>query len=133
MKSPEPTRRAINSSIAFSSITRTLLEGLNLSDLDFIVSNPPYVGESEEDHVQLEVRKFEPRNAVFAGRTGVEVIARLLPQAHAALRPGGWLILEISGTIAGEVDQLLRGWDEVRIIPDLQSIPRVAQARKPRT
>jgi len=110
-----------------------LLEGLNLSDLDFIVSNPPYVGESEEDHVQLEVRKFEPRNAVFAGRTGVEVIARLLPQAHAALRPGGWLILEISGTIAGEVDQLLRGWDEVRIIPDLQSIPRVAQARKPRT
>jgi 23S rRNA G2445 N2-methylase RlmL len=34
---------------------------------DFIVSNPPYVGESEEEQVQLEVRKFEPRNAVFAG------------------------------------------------------------------
>ncbi len=32
---------------------------------DFIVSNPPYVGESEE--VQLEVRKFEPRSAVFGG------------------------------------------------------------------
>jgi len=110
-----------------------LLEGLSLNGLDFIVSNPPYVGESEEDQVQLEVRKFEPRAAVFAGPTGLEVIARLIPQAHAALRPGGWLILEISGSIAGAVGQLLKGWDDVRIIPDLQSIPRVAQARKPRT
>lgn len=108
-----------------------LLEGLNVTGLDFIVSNPPYVGESEEDQVQLEVRKFEPRNAVFAGPTGVEVIARLLPQAHAALRPGGWLVLEISGTIAGSVGELLKAWDDVRIIADLQSIPRVAQARKP--
>jgi release factor glutamine methyltransferase len=109
-----------------------LLEGLNLFDLDFVVSNPPYVGESEEDQVQLEVRKFEPRNAVFAGPSGIEVIARLVPQAHAVLRPGGWLVLEISGTIAGPVQQLLAGWDEVLIIPDLQSIPRVARARKPR-
>jgi len=109
-----------------------LLEGLNLSGPDFIVSNPPYVGESEEDQVQLEVRQFEPRDAVFAGPAGLEVITRLIPQAQAALRPGGWLILEISGTIAGEVGQLLKGWDGVRIIPDLQSIPRVAQARKRR-
>lgn len=109
-----------------------LLEGLNLTDFDFIFSNPPYVGESEEDQVQLEVRKYEPRDAVFGGPTGVEVIARLLPQAHAALRPGGWIILEISGTIAGKVEQLLDFWDDVRIIPDLQYIPRVVQARKPR-
>jgi release factor glutamine methyltransferase len=108
-----------------------LLEGLNLVDLDFVVSNPPYVGESEEDQVQLEVRKFEPRNAVFAGPSGMEVIARLVPQAHAVLRPGGWLVLELSGTIAGSVQQLLAGWDDVLLIPDLQSIPRVARARKP--
>ena len=108
-----------------------LLEGLNLTDLDFVVSNPPYVGESEEDQVQMEVRKFEPRAAVFAGVTGLEVISRLIPQALAALRPGGWLIMEISGTIADETEHLLNGWEEVRIRPDLQSIPRVAQARKP--
>ena len=109
-----------------------LLERLNLSGLDFVVSNPPYVGDSEEDQVQLEVRKFEPRGAVFAGSVGTEIIARLIPQAYAALRPGGWLILEISGTIAGKVEQLLEDWDQVRIIPDLQSIPRVAHARKPK-
>jgi release factor glutamine methyltransferase len=105
-----------------------LLAGLN-PPFDFIVSNPPYVGESEEDQVQLEVRKFEPRNAVFAGATGLEVIERLIPQAQAALKPGGWLLMEISGTIAERVRELLKGWNEVEIKPDLQSIPRVAQAR----
>ena len=108
-----------------------LLVGLK-ADFDVVVSNPPYVGESEEDQVQLEVRKFEPREAVFAGPTGVEVIARLLPQAQAALHPGGWLVMEISGTTADRVRDLLDGWEEIQIIPDLQSIPRVARARKPR-
>jgi release factor glutamine methyltransferase len=107
-----------------------LLAGFTDNSLDFIASNPPYVGESEEDQVQLEVRKFEPHSAVFSGTTGVEVIARLIPQAHAALRPGGWLIMEISGTIAKDVQGLLVDWNDVRITPDLQSIPRVAQARK---
>jgi len=97
---------------------------------DFVVSNPPYVGESEEDQVQLEVRKFEPRNAVFAGTTGVEVIERLIPQAHAALKPGGWLVIEISGTIADRVKLLLGRWNEVQITNDLQGIPRVISARK---
>jgi release factor glutamine methyltransferase len=107
-----------------------LLSGFDNNSFDIIVSNPPYVGESEEDQVQLEVRKFEPRNAVFAGPTGLEVIARLIPQAHAVLKPGGWLVMEISGTISEEVGKLLQDWKDVRITPDLQSIPRVVQARK---
>lgn len=60
----------------------------------------------------------------------LEVIERLIPQAHAALRPGGWLIMEISGTIAERTKELLKHWDEVSILPDLQSIPRVVRARK---
>jgi release factor glutamine methyltransferase len=79
----------------------------------------------------LEVRKFEPRMAVFAGPTGTEVIARLIPQAWAALRPGGWLVMEISGMIVDRVRQLLEGWDDVQVIADLQSIPRVVRTRKP--
>jgi release factor glutamine methyltransferase len=108
-----------------------LLAGLSPGAFDLVVSNPPYVGESEEDQVQLEVRKFEPRGAVFAGPTGLEVIERLIPQAHEAFQPGGWLVFEISGTIANRVRDLLAGWDEVAIKNDLQGIPRVAVARKP--
>ena len=107
-----------------------LLEGFEPASFDFIVSNPPYVGESEEDQVQLEVRKFEPRNAVFAGPTGIEIIDRLIPQAQAALKPNGRLIMEISGTIANGVRALLSDWNEVQITNDLQGIPRVASARR---
>jgi len=107
-----------------------LLQGLDPGKFDFVVSNPPYVGESEEDQVQLEVRKFEPRNAVFAGPTGLEVIERLIPQARTVLKPGGWLVMEISGTIADGVKRMLGGWQQVQITNDLQGIPRVASAQK---
>jgi release factor glutamine methyltransferase len=107
-----------------------LLAGIEAGSCDFVVSNPPYVGESEADQVQLEVRKFEPRQAVFAGKTGIEVIERLVPQAGNALRPGGWLVMEISGTIAGQMQKLMRNWQQVAIGPDLQGIPRIVRARK---
>jgi len=107
-----------------------LLAGLPEQSFDFVVSNPPYVGDSEAGQVQLEVRKFEPRGAVFAGPTGVEVVERLVPQAQAALKPGGWLVMEISGSIAEGVRGLLVGWADARLIPDLQGIQRVAAARR---
>jgi release factor glutamine methyltransferase len=121
-------RHGLESRIQFHQTD--LLQGFEPNALDLVVSNPPYVGESEEDEVQLEVRKHEPRNAVFAGPTGVEVIERLIPQARVALKPGGFLIMEMSGTIAEAVKRLLKGWTEVRVINDLQGIPRVAVAAK---
>lgn len=121
-------RHQLESRIRF--MENDLLNEFENNSFDFVVSNPPYVGESEEDEVQLEVRKFEPRNAVFAGPAGTAIIARLIPQAYAALKPGGWLMMEISGTIAEEVKELLQGWNDVHINLDLQSIPRVVRARK---
>jgi len=102
---------------------------------DFIVSNPPYVGEGEEDKVQREVRKFEPRVAVFAGPDGLDIIRRLVPQALAALNPSGWLLLEIGYTQEAQVLELLAGhhpWSELRSVADLQGIPRVIAAKKGR-
>jgi release factor glutamine methyltransferase len=121
-------RLELTSRVAFHRAD--LLEGFPPASFDFVVSNPPYVGESEEDSVQLEVRKFEPRNAVFAGPTGLEVIDRLIPQARTVLRPSGRLVFEISGTVANRVRHLLSDWNEVEIRNDLQGIARVATARK---
>lgn len=106
-----------------------LLAGIEKTAFDFVVSNPPYVGESEEDSVQLDVRKFEPRNAVFAGPTGLEVIERLVPQAREVLKPGGWFVIEISGTIAPRIQELLMGWSNIEITNDLQGIERVVVAQ----
>ncbi len=106
-----------------------LLDGVE-GPFDVVASNPPYVGESEHDKVQLEVRKFEPRCAVFAGENGMDVIRRLAPQARDALRPGGTLAVEIGYSQEAAVREVLRDWNDVRSVPDLQGIPRVVVARK---
>jgi release factor glutamine methyltransferase len=97
---------------------------------DFVVSNPPYVGLNEADKVQEVVKHYEPHMAVFAGDDGLDVIRRLIPQAFEALRPGGWLLIEIGYSMEEAVMQLLGGWREVHSVPDLAGIPRVIVARK---
>jgi len=109
---------------------RDLLAGAPAAAYDFVVSNPPYVPESEPEKAQREVREFEPKVAVFAGESGLEVYRRLIPQAHEALKPGGWLVVEIGFSLAAAVHELLQEWAEVRVAPDLQGIPRVVAARK---
>ena len=109
---------------------RDLLTGTSAAAYDFVVSNPPYVPESEPEKAQREVREFEPKVAVFAGESGLEVYRRLVPQAHEALKPGGWLVVEIGYSLAAAVHELVKDWAEVRVIPDLQGIPRVVAARR---
>jgi len=101
-------------------------------DLDFVVSNPPYVAFSEADKVEKSVLEFEPRMAVFAGENGLDVIRPLIEQAHGALKPSGWLALEIGYSMRDAVTNLLSPtmWDDIRVVPDLQGIPRVVAARK---
>ncbi len=101
-------------------------------DFDFVVSNPPYVGFDEADKVQRSVRDFEPRMAVFAGEQGLDVIRPLVEQAHVVLKTGGWLALEIGYSMQDAVVGLLNPtmWEHVRVVPDLQGIPRVLAARK---
>ena len=98
---------------------------------DFIVSNPPYVGENEADKVQKQVREFEPKIAVFSGKEGMDIYRRLIPEAHAVLRPGGWFVTEIGYSEEEKVRNLLADWIDVQVTTDLQGIPRVIAARKP--
>jgi len=111
---------------------RPLLRLTAFRDFDFVVSNPPYVGFDEADKVQKSVRDFEPRVAVFAGERGLDVIRPLIEQAHSVLKPGGWLAMEIGYSMRDAVLSLLSPtmWEEIRVVPDLQGIPRVIAARK---
>lgn len=99
---------------------------------DVVVSNPPYVGLNEADKVQRSVFKFEPRMAVFAGENGLDVVRPLVEQAHPALKPGGYLAMEIGYSMRDAVLELLNPtmWDEPNVVPDLRGIPRVVVARK---
>ena len=100
---------------------------------DFILSNPPYIKTSEMTSLGPGVAEFEPRLALEAGPRGTEVIERLVVQAAERLKPGGWLLCEISPQLRGEVEQLLAGagtFDSIKVIKDLAGLSRVVQARR---
>ncbi len=98
---------------------------------DIVVSNPPYVAETDRDSLQREVRDWEPGLALFAGPRGMAVYERLIPQAWRVLRPGGLLALELGFGQAGAVSDLVRDWRGLQVFPDLAGIPRVLVCEKP--
>jgi release factor glutamine methyltransferase len=98
---------------------------------DAIVSNPPYIPESDRLTLHPQVRDYEPASALFAGESGLDLYRRLIPQAWSALKPNGLLALEIGHGQRDALAALLSGWDDVRFVNDLQHIPRVALAVKP--
>jgi release factor glutamine methyltransferase len=104
-------------------------------DLDLIVTNPPYVRDSEYPDLMPDVRDFEPRTALLGGSDGLDAIRALVPAAGRALKPGGWLVMEIGRGQAADVSAIVAGLTElalVRVAPDLAGIPRVIVAcRRP--
>jgi release factor glutamine methyltransferase len=112
-------------------IESDLLESLGEESFDLIVSNPPYIADSERTELDAEVRDYEPATALFAGQTGVEIYERLIPQAAQKLKPDGWLLLEIGAGQQSQLQQLLEDWSNVGFVKDLQGIPRVARAQRP--
>jgi release factor glutamine methyltransferase len=98
---------------------------------DIVVSNPPYVPLSERGTLQREVRDWEPSLALYGGSSGLCIYERLIPEARRVLKPGGTLAVEIGFGQAQAVTELARGWNELRLIPDLAGIQRVLVCRKP--
>jgi release factor glutamine methyltransferase len=96
-----------------------------------VVSNPPYVPTTDRDALHPQVRDHEPALALFAGPDGLDIYRRLIPQAHSALKPNGLLALEIGHGQTNAIAELLADWHDVRLVNDLQQIPRVVLARKP--
>jgi release factor glutamine methyltransferase len=97
---------------------------------DAIVSNPPYIPETDSPTLHPEVRDHEPHTALFAGDEGLDIYRRLIPQAHALLKPTGLIALEIGHGQREALAALLHDWHNVNFVDDLQHIPRVALATR---
>lgn len=97
---------------------------------DAVVSNPPYIPLAEAGELHPQVREHEPHAALFGGDSGLEVYRRLIPEAMAALRPGGLLAMEIGHNQRAALAGLLEGWESVSFVDDLQGISRVALAER---
>lgn len=76
---------------------------------DIVVSNPPYVSESELAALPAEVREYEPDSALLAGEHGLDIVSRIVENAADCLRPGGLLAMEIGETQRSGVEELFSG------------------------
>lgn len=106
-----------------------LMEAIADGSADLIVSNPPYVPLGERGGMQREVRDWEPEVALFGGVSGFEIYERIVEDARRVLSRGGWLVMELGFGSCDRVREMLRGWEEVRVEPDLAGIPRVIVGR----
>lgn len=100
--------------------------------LRVIVSNPPYVAETEFDALPGEVRDHEPKEALVAGPTGLEALEALVEGAPGWLEPQGALVLELAPHQACAVTEAARraGFGPVEVRRDLAGRDRVLVARR---
>ncbi len=103
-----------------------------LSDrrFDVIVSNPPYVAESDPHLSQGDLR-YEPGTALSSGPDGLSDIREIIEQAPLHLFSGGWLLLE-HGFDQGEAVRALmaQSFCQVQTLADLAALPRVTMGKK---
>jgi release factor glutamine methyltransferase len=94
--------------------------------VDAVVSNPPYVRAGER--LPPEVG-YEPKDALYGGPDGLDVIRRLVPAAAAR---ASFLALEVGAGQASDVETMLRaaGFEGVESVPDLAGIARVVVGRR---
>ncbi len=99
---------------------------------DIIVSNPPYVAESDPHLARAEIR-YEPCGALVAGKDGLDSLSHIVESAPAHLRPGGWILVEHGERQRESVRELLATADfgRVETAKDLAGRARVTfgQAR----
>ena len=97
-------------------------EGL-VETFDLILCNPPYI--AEDAKLGAGVREYEPDEALFAGREGLDAYRALAPQLPRLLNPGGLAAVEIGFDQADAVNPLLaRDGLEAQVANDLAGRPR---------
>ncbi|RZK61803.1 MAG: peptide chain release factor N(5)-glutamine methyltransferase [Hymenobacter sp.] len=107
--------------------------GIVPGSLDVLVSNPPYVRESERAQMRENVLDWEPATALFVPDADpLRFYKRLAALATSLLRPGGAVYLEINEALGAETAALLLagGFEDVRVINDFFGRVRFVRATK---
>lgn len=82
---------------------------------DLILSNPPYISYDDQGQMDASVKKYEPKEALYADQGGLAIYQRILDQASRFLYPGGQIIFEIGYQQADALDQLVRQHDQFHL------------------
>ena len=110
-----------------------IIEGLDETRFDLIVSNPPYVSTREYETLDKNVREYEPKKALHAGEEGLDVYRRVIEGAGEHLKDDGALMLEIGYAQGEAIKGLLEKagcFSKIIIEKDFQKNDRVITAIK---
>lgn len=103
------------------------------NEYDIIVSNPPYIADSEKTEMDKNVLDYEPAGALFVPDSDPLRFYRALAKyGVTALKPGGKIYFEINSHFPEEMRLLLKeyGYDDVLLRRDMQGLYRFASAIK---
>lgn len=110
-----------------------IIEGLDETRFDLIVSNPPYVSTGEYEKLDKNVKDYEPKKALHAGEEGLDVYRRIIEQVDLHLKDDGALMLEIGYAQGAAIRDLLEEagyFSEIIIEKDFSNNDRVVTAIK---
>jgi len=112
-------------------IQGNFIADFSIAPVDIIVSNPPYVQESEKKAMQANVLKHEPHLALFVSDDDPLLFYRTIAaKSNFLLNPGGKIFAEINEHLGTETANLFKsfGFNDVEIIQDLDNKPRIIKA-----
>ena len=110
----------------------TDVDKLYYNKYDLIVSNPPYINKIGYNNLDLGVKNYEPKKALYGGLDGLNIIEKIIDKSRVILKIRGLLALEIGFGQYYKVNQLLKNnnFHIIKIIHDYQNIKRCLLATK---
>lgn len=94
---------------------------------DIIVSNPPYIKKKDIEDLHIQVKDYEPYNALEGGVDGLDFYRKITEESKEYLKLGGILAYEVGYDQAEEVMKIMQnnGYNKIYTKKDLQGIDRV--------
>tara|TARA_Y100001978_G_scaffold152403_1_gene137649 strand:- start:456 stop:1298 length:843 start_codon:yes stop_codon:yes gene_type:complete len=99
---------------------------------DLIVSNPPYIKDSEILSLDKDVKLNEPKLALSGGKSGLNKVFKVIKKSQELLKTNGKLILEIGDKQSKEVKKYLikNNFNQIKIFKDLSGKKRCVVCTK---
>jgi release factor glutamine methyltransferase len=122
-----------NAAVSFLKADLFKIDHSEIKKADIIVSNPPYVRNSEKQNIKRNVLGFEPHKALFVpDNDPLKFYCAILDLARHILNPGGTVYFEINEAMGNKIHNLLESYEyhEIIIMKDINGKDRIAKAKK---
>lgn len=126
----EVSERAVIEKTDAASVTKEFASEKVGGPVDVVVGNPPYIDVADTE-VEVNVRKFEPHEALFSDENGLSHLRAWAKAAADLVRPGGMVMFEMGyqqGPQVRAIFEAVGRYSIIEIVPDLAGLDRFVRA-----